>query len=110
MTYEKLRGISPKYIRSKINEAVELSEDIHKVEDKLVRVLFEIDSAQFYIRVGFKSLTGFCVHALNLTETQTQRVVTRVRRYEPIPNIGKRQEETQLNDRKNGLDLFKTKN
>lgn len=96
MTREKLRGISSHYIREKINRAVELADSVHAIEDELVRVLFEVDSAKLYIRVGFKSLSGFCHFALKLSETQTQRIVTRVRRYEPTPNLGHKRESGQM--------------
>ncbi|MGZ3727316.1 MAG: hypothetical protein ACXWQQ_16060 [Pseudobdellovibrio sp.] len=93
MTRETLWGINGRLVRDKLNLAVEVADELHKAENDLVRILLEIDRNKFYIRVGFKSLSGFCHHALHLSETQAQRIVTRVRRYEPTPNLGKHAEE-----------------
>ena len=90
---EKLWGISGKLVRDKLNLAVEVADELHKSENDLVRILLEIDRNKFFIRVGFKSLSGFCHHGLHLSETQTQRIVTRVRRYEPTPNLRQQAEE-----------------
>ncbi len=89
MTKHKLFKLNPKLVRDTLNKAVEVADSIHKQELELVRLLGEIDQNRFFIRYGYKSLMGFCNHGLNFTETQSQRIVTRVRRSDPIPKIGK---------------------
>ena len=98
MSREKLFGVNSKMVRDKLNLAVEVADELHKSENDLVGLLLEIDRKKFYIRAGFKSLSGFCHQALHLSETQTQRLVTQVRRYEPTPNLGQKSQETRIFD------------
>ena len=64
---------------------VDLSDKILENEKVLVEMLYEIDLQKFYVLFGYKSLMGFCIQGFRLTKTQSQRVVTNVRRH--IPNI-----------------------
>lgn len=88
MTRERLSHLHAKYVRDSLNAAVEKGDLIHQLENELVVMLKEIDSNRLYVRAGFKSLRGFCLQSLRFSKTQSQRIVTRVRRYEPTSNIG----------------------
>ncbi len=89
MTREKHFRISAGIVRGALNEAVDRADLIHDQENGLIKLLHEIDQKRFYVRYGFKSLMGFCNHGLRFSKTQSQRLVTRVRRYEPASNIGR---------------------
>ncbi|MCC2678726.1 MAG: hypothetical protein K0R29_1302 [Pseudobdellovibrio sp.] len=93
MTRERLRSENGKVVRDTLNAAVEIADRIHKLEDELVVMLKEIDVKHFYVRSGQKSLRGFCNDVLSFTRTQSQRIVTRVRRSEPTVNIGKKTDQ-----------------
>lgn len=88
MTREKLRYLNAKTVRDHLNLAVDLTDQIKKYENELVKALLQIDQHRYYIRYGYKSLRGFCIQGLNFGETQAQRIVTLVRRSEPTPRIG----------------------
>jgi len=90
MTREKLRFENQRTVRNSLNFAIEKADDIHRIEQELVLLLKEIDLKRFYVSSGQKSLRGFCNRILNFSETQSQRIVTLVRRSEPTPNIGKK--------------------
>lgn len=87
MGHHKLFRKDPRLIRIQLNKAVELATCIHQVENDLVDLLYQIDQQRFYVRYGFKSLSGFCIHGLKFSKTQTQRIVTQVRRSIPMDNI-----------------------
>lgn len=87
MGNHKLFHLNPKLVRNTLNEAIDLASHVHEAERVLIAKLYDIDEQKFYIRYGFKSLSGFCKGALNFTKPQTQRLVTQVRRYEPTANI-----------------------
>lgn len=72
----------PKIVRDSLLHATEAADQIQEIEKKLVILLYEIDQKRFYVRFGYKSLMGFCMQGLNFTKTQSQRIVTNVRRYE----------------------------
>jgi hypothetical protein len=72
-----------KPIRDMLNEAVDLAELVHLHEQRLIEKLHVIDRRKYYVRFGNKSLSGFCRDCLRFTRTQTQRIVTRVRRFDP---------------------------
>jgi hypothetical protein len=88
MTKSQLSHENSKYVRDFLNSAVLKSDQIQTMERELVEKLYEIDQKRFFVRYGYKSLTAFCCRGLRFGETQTQRLVTQVRRYEPTPNIG----------------------
>lgn len=87
MGHHKLFYKDAKFIRDSLNEAVQLSVEIHEKEKALVQKLHSIDQQKFYVRYGYKSLTGFCRYGLGFSKTQTQRIVSQVRRYEPTDKI-----------------------
>lgn len=78
-----------KTVRTRLYAVEDLAEEIHKKEKELIEKLYIIDQKRYYVLYGFKSLRGYCEKALRLTRTQAQRIVTKVRRYEPRVNIGK---------------------
>jgi hypothetical protein len=90
MSCEKFAKFDFKIARDTVLDAIEKSDHILYLESDLVQRLYHIDQKRFYVWFGYKSLQGFCIHALRLTRTQSQRVVTLVRRYEPTVNIGKK--------------------
>lgn len=83
MTRQRNFTIHPKIIRDSLLQATEIADQIHKIELDLIKMLFQIDQQRFYVRFGFKSLMGFCQHGLKFSKTQSQRIVTCVRRYSP---------------------------
>lgn len=64
MSRTKLYSINAKVVRDKLNEAIELADKIIEHEKCLVIVLSYIDKNRFFVRYGFKSLSGFCTKAL----------------------------------------------
>ena len=74
-------------VRSHLNEIVALADDIHAKEKLLIQKLSVADEKRIYVYFGFNSLTGFCHNGLLFSRTQTQRIVTQVRRYEPWPAV-----------------------
>lgn len=70
----------PKFVRDSLNKAVEKADKIHDFERDLIILLKEIDQNRFYVRYGYNSLRGFCNFALKFSRTQSQRIVTEVRR------------------------------
>ncbi len=76
-----------KTIRTKLNEAINLAEEIHRKEQELIQKLYVIDKKRYYVFCCLKSLSGFCLKDLGFSKTQTQRIVTQVRRYEPTAKI-----------------------
>ena len=87
MSHHKLFYQAPKIIRNNLNDAVNLATKIHENERSLIEMLHTIDQRRFYIRFGYKSLTGFCRFGLRFSKTQAQRIVTQVRRFEPTDNL-----------------------
>ncbi|AGH96229.1 hypothetical protein [Pseudobdellovibrio exovorus] len=90
MTRSRLYHLSPKVVRDTIQKAVDQADELHRLEKELVELLWEVDQHRYYVRVGYNSLRGFCVGALLFSDTQAQRIVTSVRRYEPTPNFGQK--------------------
>lgn len=80
MTRNKLYDLAPKYVRDTLNSAVDLSEEISKKEHELILLLVQIDQSRLFLRYGFRSLRPFCIKALRISRTQSQRIVTEVRR------------------------------
>ncbi|MEQ1723201.1 MAG: hypothetical protein ABL930_08480 [Pseudobdellovibrio sp.] len=95
MSREKLHKFAGRRVRDAMTDAIDLSDEIHEKEKKLILSLIEIDKNKFYIRAGYKSLTAFTKKSLRFTETQTQRIVTLVRRSIPTPNIGQKEDSIQ---------------
>lgn len=96
MSRSHLRTIHPKYIRDTVDVVVVLSDEMHQREEMLIQKLKLIDEKRFYVRFGYKSLRSFCQKSLRFTETQSQRIVTQVRRYEPTPQIGQKRGGSSL--------------
>jgi hypothetical protein len=92
MSREKLHKFPGRLVRDSLNNAMDLADEIHEKENKLIQILFKIDNYKFYLRAGYKSLTSFCNKSLRFTETQTQRIVTQVRRSMPTPNIEQKED------------------
>lgn len=84
----KLYDQEPKYVRDMLNDSMEKADHIHSCERELIVHLREIDMHRLFTRYGYKSLTGFCNHALQFSRTQTYRIVAEVRRCETSVNIG----------------------
>lgn len=72
----------PKTVRDSLLHAIEAADQIQEIERNLIILLYEIDQKRFYVRFGYKSLMGFCNQGLKFSKTQSQRIVTNVRRYE----------------------------
>lgn len=86
MTQRMHLNISTSLVRGALTQAVEKSDQLHALEKELIIRLREIDDNKYYVRYGYNSLSGFCTHGLKFTKTQTQRIVTQVRRYIPMSN------------------------
>ena len=82
MTRKRNYKIHPKLIRDKLHNAIDLSKNIHELENQLIVLLKEIDKNRFYVRFGYNSLRGFCERDLNFTRTQSQRLATLVRQFD----------------------------
>jgi hypothetical protein len=76
-----------KLILNRVELAIQKADQIQDEENRLVQILFEIDQDRHYVYCGYKSLMGFCNHALRFTKTQSQRLTTLARRYEPTAYI-----------------------
>lgn len=76
-----------KYARDSLLRSVESADLIHENEKKLINMLCEIDQQRFYVCFGYKSLMGFCNSGLKFSKTQSQRIVTLVRRSEPTSKL-----------------------
>lgn len=86
MSRHLLFYIDPKLVRDTLNDAVETADEMLLFEARLIEKLRLIDQKRYYVRYGFRSLTGFVRHYLRISKTQTQRIVTQVRRNEPTDN------------------------
>ena len=87
MGHHKLFYKNPKVVRDSLNEATDLADAILANERELIKKLVPIDRQRYYVRYGYRSLSGFCRDGLKLSKTQTQRIVTQVRRSEPWPSV-----------------------
>ncbi len=87
MSRHRLYHFHPQLLRNTLNGAKDLSDEIHRLEAELIQQLVQIDRDKFYVRYGYNSLRGFCNHGLKFTRTQSQRIVTLVRRSVPMANI-----------------------
>ena len=95
MGHHKLFFQNPKEIREQLNQAAEIAAKILAQEKDLILLLSKIDQERFYIRYGFNSLSGFCRFGLKFSKTQTQRIVTQVRRLDPTDNFLDRRGPTE---------------
>lgn len=80
MTRHRLYKSEPKEVRETLNRAIEMAETARDLQCDLIQVLRNIDQKKFYLRYGYRSLTGFCRQALQLPRLQAQSLVTEVRR------------------------------
>lgn len=80
MTPHLLRKHEPKEVRETLNRAIEIAETARHLELDLIQVLREIDKKKFYVRYGYRSLSGFCRRALRLSRLRAQSIVIEVRR------------------------------
>lgn len=60
MSRHRLYNFEPKYVRDKLKKSFLIAEQIHKLENELVIALSEIDRNRFFVRLGFRSLRGYC--------------------------------------------------
>lgn len=77
----------PQALRYRHQKIFLKADELLATEQELIRLLYDIDQTREYVYLGYNSLMGYCVHALHLTRTQSQRLVTQVRRSEPTSNI-----------------------
>jgi hypothetical protein len=77
-----------KFVRDTLQGARECADRIHQQEKELVGQLRFIDFKRYYVRFGYNSLSGYVRYGLRFSRTQTQRIVTAVRRPEPTANFG----------------------
>lgn len=77
----------PKDIRGVLSKARESAEQMKEAEEILIKDLYEVDRNRFYVWLGYKSFRSYCIDFLRLGRTQSQRIVTRVRRLEPTVKI-----------------------
>ena len=80
MTRHRLYKSEPKEVRETLNRAIAMAETARDLQCDLLQVLRNIDQKKFYLRYGYRSLTGFCRQALQLPRLQAQSLVTEVRR------------------------------
>lgn len=95
MTQRMHFKISSKTVRESLDKAVNLADEIRAKETELILSLYEIDQDRFYVRYGYKSLVGFCTHALRFTKTQSLRLAIAARRIESEGNIRRKEEEAK---------------
>ncbi len=81
MSKHEFHGFDPGLLREELRKIRVAAAKHHRAEKNLVRHLYLADVNRLYVWLGYKSLTGYCVHALQISRTQTQRLVTRVRRH-----------------------------
>ena len=82
MTRHRFYGIPYSSLREKLWIAVNEADDMRARESRLIRALYDIDEKRMYVLFGYKSLMGFCHKGLKFSKTQSQRLVTLVRRYQ----------------------------
>ena len=76
-------------VRTTLENSIFIADQLLANEKRLIHQLYEIDQKKFFILYGYKSLMGYCNFALRLSRTQSQRIVSNVRRYEPTVKIKK---------------------
>ncbi len=87
MTRQKFL-INHRVPRNHLNEVIDLATAIQEQEAILIKKLVLIDNEKYYVWAGYNSLSGFCKFSLRFSKTQSQRIVTQVRRAEPTVNFG----------------------
>lgn len=87
MTRQKFL-INHRVPRNHLNEVIDLATSIQEQEAILIKKLVLIDNEKYYVWAGYNSLSGFCKFSLRFSKTQSQRLVTQVRRTEPTVNFG----------------------
>ena len=96
MTKPKFFYFNQNLIRDELNSITDLADHILDLEKKLIQRLVCIDQNKFYVHYGYNLLSGFCRFGLLFSKTQTQRLVTQVRRIEPTDNFGKNSDHAEL--------------
>ena len=87
MGHHKLFYKNAKHVRDSLNEATDLADHILEQEAALIKKLVAIDRQKYFVRYGYRTLSGFCKDGLKFSKTQTQRIVTQVRRCDPTDDI-----------------------
>lgn len=90
MTGHRLYFEEPRYVRERLRESRLLAEQIHNLEAQLVEKLELIDRKRLYVRLGFKSLRGFCNRGLKFTRRQSQSLESSVREHRIAVKIGQK--------------------
>ena len=88
MTHRIVFEDDHKLVRNILRDVLLRAKQLHRFERELIQLLIAIDQNRVYRSFGHKSLRGFCEHGLGFTKVQSQRIVTIVRRAEPIVDIG----------------------
>ncbi len=78
---------NPDELRYLHRRIFETSDQIIFTEAKLIELLFQLDQKRGYVWIGYNSMLGYCKGTLHLPKTQSQRLVTQVRRFEPRSNF-----------------------
>ncbi len=89
MTKQLFDDIHPKTIRLLHIRFFNLADELLAQEEKLIHALYELYKIKTFKRLGHKSLLGFCVQSLKLPRTQSQRLVTKVSRFDPRLSSGR---------------------
>ncbi len=76
--------IEPKFLRAAHKKAREMAREIHERERALVAYLYEIDYERLYNSLDFKALRPYINQHLKFSLTQSQRLATAVRRFDPV--------------------------
>lgn len=103
MTKPKHYKIKNHLDRDSLNLAVDVADKMQEYETMLIEMLYEIDLNRYYVLYGFNSLMGFCNRALNLSRTQSQRIVTNVRRHVAGSNGSHRSKDPHGSNRSHGV-------
>lgn len=102
MSRKTFHGYDPGLLRELLKDVSGAAQMYREAEENLVKKLYFADHNRLYLWLGYKSLSGYCVQALKLGRTQTQRLITLVRRIEPTVNL--EQLVSKYDERANKLD------
>jgi hypothetical protein len=102
MTKRKFFGEDPHKFRNLNEEVYQTAFKIRKLERKLIRLLYEMDRDHWYRWFGYRSFRTYTLRVTRMSQTQAQRLVTRVRNFDPNEKylepeeIGQRMYRAQL--------------